>query len=202
MALIDISRPLKEGMATYPGNPPFIIKQAQIAESGASALTLLSFGSHTGTHIDAPAHIKDGGSGVDVYSLEQLVGQCEVIDLTEVQDVITADNLPRTSCDRIIIKTKNSDGDLAVFQSNFVALNESAARALVQRGVWVVGIDALSIKKKGVRDDVHRILLEAGIVIIEGLWLLQVKAGLYELICLPLPLHNVDGAPARVVLRT
>ena len=78
----------------------------------------------------------------------------------------------------------------------------AAARWLVARGVQTIGVDYLSVggyQKNG--PEVHRVLLEAGVWIIEGLDLSRVNAGPYDLICLPLKFHQSDGAPARVVLR-
>lgn len=198
--IIDISRPIHAGMAVYPGNPPVAVQNVQTATNGESALSVISFGSHTGTHIDAPSHIIDGAPGVDMYNLEQMIGQAEVVDVSNVKTVITATDLPLTTSSRALLKTSNSNQDINSFSPDFVALDESAAKELVSRGVRLVGIDALSIKKKGVRDNVHKILLDAGIIILEGLWFNGVESGSYHLMCLPLPVINCDGAPVRAVL--
>lgn len=197
---IDISRPIHPGMALYPGNPAVEFKQVATASPTTSALTKISLGSHTGTHIDAPAHILEDGEGTSIYSLDQMNGEVEVIDLSAAENVVTAQDITTTSALRILIKTKNSDGNRNSFDESFIALDEGAAEELVKRGVKLVGIDALSIKKKGVKDRVHAILIDAGIVIIEGLWLSGVEAGVYELLCLPLPV-DLDGSPVRAVLR-
>ncbi len=199
--LIDISRPIHPKMAIYPGNPAVEFIPVQEASATQSALTQVVLGSHTGTHIDAPSHIDSRGKGTDIYSLDALLGLAEVIDLSPVSSIISAQDIPPTSTERILFKTRNSQEDPNVFDIEFVALDESAAEECVRRGVKLVGIDALSIKKKGVKDRVHALLLDAGIVILEGLWLSDVSAGMYELLCLPLPLQNVDGAPVRAVLR-
>lgn len=199
--LIDITRPIHPKMAIYPGNPAVEFTRVQEARDGQSALTKITIGSHTGTHIDAPSHIDPAGKGTDHYALDQLIGASEVIDLTAISDVITASDLPPTSSDRVLIKTRNSSGDPNSFDPNFVALDESAAGELVKRGIKLVGLDALSIKKKGVKDRVHEILLSASVIILEGLWLSHVEPGSYELLCLPLSVVNLDGAPVRAVLR-
>lgn len=187
-------------MAVYPNNPDIVFEQVSKASEASSALTKITLGSHTGTHIDAPSHIAAGASGTAAYDLEQMIGGAEVIDLSAVNTVVTAADLPDTTIDRVLIKTKNSAADPNVFDPNFVALDESAAEELIHRGVQLVGIDALSIKKKGVRDRVHAILLDAGVVVLEGLWLANVSPGRYELLCLPLAV-DLDGAPVRAVLQ-
>jgi arylformamidase len=199
--VIDITRRIHAGMAIYPGNPGVTIRQIQKAGDGVSALSEISLGSHTGTHIDAPSHIVEGAAGVDGYDLELMMGPAEVVDLSRVESVIGAADLVATTTSRVLIKTKNSTADPDIFTPDFVALDESAAKELVRRGVKLIGIDGWSIKKKGVKDKVHQILLDAGVVIVEGLWLKDVKGGEYELLCLPLSLGNIDGAPVRAVLR-
>lgn len=198
--VIDISRPIHPAMGIYPGNPDVVFASYQKASADKSALTAITLGSHTGAHIDAPAHIHEGADGADSYSLDILVGPAEVVDVS-AGEVITAADLPETSQERVLIKTVNSQKDIDTFDPSFVALDESAAAELVRRGVKLVGIDAPSIKKKGVKDRTHAILLDAGVVIVEGLWLADVAAGQYELMCLPLPVVGLDGAPVRAILR-
>lgn len=202
--LIDITRPIHPSMAIYPGNPQVAFEQTQVASATSSALTRVSLGSHAGTHLDAPSHIDPTGKGTAMYSLEQLCGPCEVIDVRAAARVILAADLPPPpaggSAPRVLIKTANSDGDIDEFVPDFVALADTAAQELISRGVQLVGIDAWSIKKKGVRDNVHKLLLGAGIAIVEGLWLYGVQPGRYELYCLPLKV-DLDGAPVRAILK-
>lgn len=200
MQYFDISRLIHQGMAVYPQNPLVDLEGVVEAGVGKSALSRLTLGTHTGTHIDAPAHIKRGAAGTSVYPLDQLCGWAEVVDMREVKDTISANDLPATTQPRLLFLTQNSNGVVDEFDESFVALDESAAQELVRRGIQGVGIDALSIKKKGVSDATHEILLEAGIFILEGLWLYSVMPGVYELLCLPLAL-DADGAPTRAVLR-
>lgn len=198
--LIDISRPIHPSMVVYPGNPGVAFESYQKTSADKNALTNITLGSHTGAHIDAPAHIHEGAAGSDSYPLDVLVGLAEVVDVP-AGEVITAMDLPATSQERVLIKTVNSLKNINTFDPSFVALDESAAAELVRRGVKLVGVDALSIKKKGVKDRTHAILLDAGVVVVEGLWFADVPTGQYELMCLPLPLVGLDGAPVRAVLR-
>lgn len=199
--LIDISRPIHAGMAIYPNNPSVSIRNIQKAIDGASALSEITIGSHTGTHIDALAHIDPMGSGVDAYSLDQLVGACDVIEVAYDVSVIHEVDLSQTTTPRVLIKTRNSSQNPDEFDPDFVALAEDAAQELMWRGVRLVGIDALSIKKKGVKDRVHEIFLREGVCILEGLYLADAPAGSHELLCLPLPISGIDGVPARAILR-
>lgn len=198
--LIDISMPIYPGMVIYPNNPGVVFEQVSEASETTNAITRMTLGTHTGTHLDAPRHVDVKAPGVGAYSLEQLNGPAEVVDLTRLESVITAADLPATKAERIILKTRNSMGDINSFDESFVALDESAAEEVVKRGIRLIGLDALSIKKRGVRDRVHQILLSARVAILEGLWLAHVDAGEYELLCLPLAM-DLDGAPARAVLR-
>ncbi len=198
--LIDISRPLHSAMAIYPGNPGVELLQIQQAGAGQSGLTAISLGSHTGTHIDALSHINAAASGIESFGLDQYIGDCEVVEIPSDVLVITSAHVPDSGSKRIIFKTANSSFPVEKFRSDFTALDESAAEKIAQLGIVLVGLDALSIKKKGVKDRVHEILLTNNIVILEGLYLPDVRQGEYQLICLPLSIAGIDGVPARAVL--
>lgn len=198
--LIDISRPIHEAMAIYPGNPEVHIHAIRKADVGVSALSEIAFGSHTGTHIDTLLHIDAQGSGAEVYSLDQYIGDAEVVEIDSTIESISAKDLPVTTSERVLLRTKNSQGDIDTFDPGFVALTEDGAEELIRRGVRLVGIDGPSIKKKGVSDRVHELFLTNTIVVVEGLWLKDVDPGRYTLMCLPLSIPHVDGLPVRVVL--
>lgn len=186
-------------MPIYPGDPKVSLETVRRAIGTATALSQLHLGSHTGTHIDAPLHINDHGKGTASYTLDQLNGEVVVYDYTHVSQVISARDLPRKLPTRIIFKTKNSQAPIDTFDPSFVALDESAASILAQKKVTLVGTDGPSIKKKGVKDQTHQILLNTGVIILEGLWLPHVTAGTYNLVCMPLPI-DADGAPVRAAL--
>ncbi len=198
--IIDISRPIHEKMALYPANPSVQITPIRSAGDGVSALSEIVLGSHTGTHIDTLLHIDAEGSGAEEYSLDRYIGEVEVVEINSAISSISTQDIPATFCERVLLKTKNSQGDIDIFDPEFVALTEDGARALISRNVRLVGIDGPSIKKKGISDKVHELFLKNGIIIIEGLWLQDVMPGQYRLICLPLPLEHTDGVPVRAVL--
>lgn len=198
--MIDITRTVYPGMVIYPGNAGVTFERVQQAGGGKNALTRVTLGTHTGTHIDAPAHIHEGAPGALEYALSQLCGLAEVVDVSHLASVICAADVPPTREARVLFKTRNSDGEPDTFDEDFVALDDAAAEELVRRGVKLVGLDALSIRKRSTINRVHEMLIGAGVVILEGLWLAGVAAGRYELLCLPIK-WDLDGAPARAVLR-
>ncbi len=198
--ITDISRPIHPHMAIYPQNPAVRITTIREASSGKTALSEITLGSHTGTHIDAPSHIHLGGRGVDVYPLEQLIGDAQLVEIDPSIETINGQDIPPTSCERVLLKTKNSQNDIDTFEDSFTALSEDGAQELLRRNIRLIGIDGFSIKKRGVVDRVHELLLDAGVVVIEGLYLRQAAIGDYRLICLPLPVVGVDGVPVRAVL--
>ncbi len=198
--LIDISRPIHNDMAIYPGNPNVAITQERPASEGVSGLSALSLGSHTGTHIDTLLHIDPNGSGSEAYALEQFIGEAQVVVIEDHVTSISGTDIPPTSAKRVLLKTNNANTDIDEFDPNFTALTEDGAQELIRRGVVLVGIDGPSIKKKGVSDRVHELLLRNSIIIIEGLWLKDVQSGMFTLLCLPLPVFGIDGVPVRAVL--
>ena len=198
MTIIDISVPIHPGMVTYPGDPEVRTERAaSIAAGDVANLTRLDFGVHSGTHVDAPLHFIDGGTGADALALETFVGPCVVVDATRVADQIGARDIPGGAFERVLFKTTNSElWARDSFAEDFVRIGLDAAEELVARGVKLVGIDYLSVGDP----DTHRTLLGAGVAAIEGLDLRAVDPGEYQLACLPLRLVGSDGASARAVL--
>ena len=204
--IYDISLPIVSGGVVYPGNPEIRIEPQQaIAQGGSSNVSALSFGSHTGTHVDAPKHFFDDGAGVDALPLDLLLGRARVVEITKRggigRDELAAAGLREDI--RVLLKTTNSalwNGE--GFHQDYTYLAEDGARYLVDQGVKVVGIDYLSVEQfKKAGAPAHRALLSQSVVIIEGLNLAEAEAGMYEMYCLPLRIAGSDGAPARVILK-
>jgi arylformamidase len=207
MHIYDISIPISQTMPTYLGDPAVSIAPvSRIAKGDAANVSRLSLGSHTGTHVDPPLHFIAGGKTIDQLDLNVLCGPARVVDMTHVERTITARDLEHTRlpkrATRLLFQTRNSMlWARAGFQRNFIALAWDAARWLVARGVKLIGIDYLSVEAFGAREHrVHRTLLGAGIVIVEGLNLCMIAPGNYTLVCLPLKIQGGDGAPARAIL--
>jgi arylformamidase len=212
MRIYDVSVPLSEVTPTYPGDPGIeITSWHSLAEGETSNVSLLHFGAHSGTHIDAPAHFIRDGNRVDQLSLESLIGPAQVVEVPTSMKTIDEEfvsTLNLANALRVLFKTRNSgfwnsagDG----FRSDYTYLTSGAAKLIVKAGVKLVGIDYLSIEQfQSEKFETHMALLGNGVTILEGLDLREVTPGPYELICLPLKLAggSGDGAPARAVLRS
>jgi arylformamidase len=204
--IYDVSRPIFTGMPIYPRNPPVEIALAKsIARGDSSNVSLLTLGSHTGTHVDAPRHMDDAGTGVDSVSLDALIGPALVVDIPESVRAIGAADLDARigSHTRVLLRSRNSARFAAtgVFEEDFTYLAPDGAALLVERGVVFVGVDALSVEQYHAgHHRSHDTLLQAGVAVVEGLALENVSPGEYEVVCLPLRIRGCDGAPARVVL--
>jgi arylformamidase len=210
MTFYDVTVPLSNDLPTYPGDPGVEIAEWRSLSKGDSAnVSVVNFGAHTGTHVDAPAHFIDGAAKIESLPLDSLIGECVVIEVPKeifvVDEAFVTANVPVGSI-RVLLKTRNSEfWKTTQFHTDFTYLDLGAATWLRDQGAKLVGIDYLSIERfKSPGHPTHLALLEKGIVIVEGLNLTGVPPGRYELICLPLRLrsHLGDGAPARAVLRT
>ncbi|HJJ30333.1 MAG TPA: cyclase family protein [Methanocorpusculum sp.] len=171
MKIYDVSIGLRPGMYVYPGDPEF---QRTSMKAGNAYISSLAFGTHTGTHIDAPAHYFPNGTTIDKLDLNDLI--CSV-------EVVTSPFLPKNICK-------------AVFFKNAVPLSLDMAQILLDHDVRTVGCDTDSIGD----DEVHRFLLKNEIIIIEMLDLSEVLDGVYQMIALPLKIEGADASSARVVL--
>src|SRR6266436_10299980 len=209
MAIYDITVPIHSAMPVYEGDPGVEIKAwSGLANGNSSNVSSLSFGAHTGTHVDAPAHFIEGARKIDALSLETLIGPARVIRVPDDIMEIGLDFLAKCDLDqvrRVLFHTRNSNFWGEGFRKDFTHLSPEAAEKLVGLGVKLVGTDYLSIEKfHSGHHRTHITLLSKNVVIVEGLNLSGVAEGDYELICLPLKIAEGagDGAPARVVLRT
>lgn len=206
--IYDVSIPVRSGGVVYPGNPPISITPQQAIAAGAGAnVSRVDFGSHTGTHVDAPKHFFDDGAGVDALPLDVLMGPARLIAFGDDIKSVGAVDLRRhdlSRVTRVLLKTRNSAwlaSGSAEFHPDYTYLAPDGAEYLAGLGVRLVGVDYLSVEQfHSGHHRTHRTLLGAGIVIIEGLVLSEPPPGDYELRCLPLRLAGLDGAPARAVL--
>ncbi len=205
MKYYDISVPIHPEMHTYKGDPPFEISLSSSIERGDPAnVSTIRMGAHTGTHIDAPRHFIGQGTTIEQIPLDVLIGTARVVELKGVREISheTLSALGLEGSERVLFKTSNSSlWRETSFQKNFVHLTECASTYLAKSHVKLVGIDYLSVEKFGVDKPVaHTTLLQAGIIILEGLNLSEVPSGTYTLICLPLRIVGAEGSPCRAVL--
>lgn len=208
MRIHDISLPISPSLPVWPGDPAIVLEPAESMDQGAEYnMTRLSASVHIGTHVDAPHHFLNDHRTVEDLPLDVLTGLCYVVQLPDGVDAITAevlDGVPLAEgTTRVLFGTRNSHlwarGETG-FQTDFVAVTEDGARWLVEHGIQLVGVDYLSVSPYDDSVPTHTVLLQAGVVVVEGLNLSQVPRGFYDLYCLPLKLVGADGAPARAIL--
>ena len=209
MKIYDITVSISAETPIYRGDPRVEFTSFKAMSHGDSAnVSQISFGVHTGTHIDAPNHFIDGAKRVHEIDPEKLVGPCRVISVPDDVIAIEPEHVGEiVGVQRVIFKTQNSafwaEPELG-FRTDFSYLTPATAKLLVNNGVVLVGIDYLSIEKSGSPGHpVHITLLEKEIVILEGVDLRGIEPGDYELICMPLKYDGAtgDGSPARTFLR-
>ena len=203
---LDLSFPLGPRTPTFPGDPPIRVVPVRTLENGDPyRLSTVAMGSHSGTHLDAPSHFVAGGVPVDRVDLALLNGPVVVVEVPGDAAAVGRSDVERLPAGtvRALFRSRNSARWAAGsgFFADYVALSPDAAEAAVERGIRLVGVDALSVENDPTqRFPVHHRLLGAGCWILEGLRLAEAAPGPHRLGCLPLRLEGADGAPCRVVL--
>jgi len=206
--LWDVSLCLGREGAAYPGDPPYWRREQQALERG-DPCTLSSLGlcAHSGTHLDAPAHFLPHGRTLDAYPPQRFIVPAWLVEAPggPALGPEVLDGLPPQARGRaLLFKTANSAGGRAVspvWSPDYVHLGPELAQRCLDWGAELVGLDAPSLD--GPADEaypVHRLLLGADVLILEGLNLAMPAPGPYLLICAPLKLAGAEAAPARVLL--
>ena len=213
--IVDLSLPFHDGMPTYPlpWHPKVEVTQLASFDVEGRETRRVAFGTHTGTHLDAPRHFVEGGATVEQLDLETLLGPAVVLDFTSLEpeheiqpeelDTALADRSP----ERVLFRYDWSDrwGTDAFFHGH-PYLAEATAQSLVDRGVRLLGLDCPTPDHPATGRDGrpdspnHRILLGAGVILVEYMCNLRALASDdIELVVLPLPLRGADGCPVRAL---
>ncbi len=208
--LVDLSHPITDGMAVYPGDPSVHIHPALELDRDGVAVTALRFGSHTGTHIDAPSHTQAGGRTMADVALDELVGDALVIRMSGLADNEIYDwealnasaPLPSRVPPIVVIDTGWAQwfGDERATQHP--AMDAAVARELVARGMRILAVDTLSpdpTEESAGDFPVHEIVLGIGDgLIVENICGLEALPATVRMGFFPLRLAG-DGAPIRAV---
>lgn len=204
MRFLDISWPISNEITTYKNKKDVKIEFVKNFEQDLVRESKICLGSHTGTHLDLPAHfLKDGFFSQDLI-LSQINGKCQVLDLSHINNRITDKDLMQhdIKSDIILLKTKNSllDNNFD-FNFDFVYLDKSGSKYIADNfKLKLVGIDYLGIEHTQADHETHITLFNSNILILEGLRLKNASAGFYTLNCLPLNIVGLEALPCRAVL--
>ena len=197
----DLTRPLEKSML-LPGDPPVRIERTASLEKEGYRLSRLSLASHSGTHLDAPSHILPRGPGLDELPPNWMAGPARVILLPDPPKLgeEEAAALEVEAGEALLLKTSLGEVPRPAYHpATGPLVTPGGARA----GVRLVGIDYPSIEPLERKTlDAHRILLGAGILVLEELDLRKIPPGRGFLYCFPLLFGGADGAPARVLFRS
>jgi arylformamidase len=207
MTSFDISRMIQPGMAVWPGDTPYQLKQQlRIADGETVNLTTIHMSAHTASHVDAPLHYVDSGHSIDALDLSILWGRAQVVSVVKNGGPIYPDDLvdyDLSLARRILIRSNASSLDPSVFPPQFVYPSPELADQLGEQGIILFGTDAPSVDAEDSKSlSGHLALDRNGIKILEWLNLSDVPDGLYELAALPLKIYGGDGSPVRAALRT
>lgn len=204
MTLIDISRPLVNGMPTWPGDTPFSYEVSWSKEqSGSVNVGSVTMSVHTGTHIDSPFHFDNDGRKVKDLELELYVGPARLIDVTGLSSIGASDleAFELEGVTRLLLRT-SSWTNPNEFPPEITYLRPDLAPFLHAKGIRLIGVDVPSVDPLASKElAAHHGLNAHDIHILEGLNLEHVSPGDYELMALPLPIAEADGSPVRAVLR-
>jgi arylformamidase len=204
MPIRDITIPMQDSLACWPGDAPFRFTWTWRKRDGATVnLGQLQLSVHTGTHTDAPFHFDNEGATCEVLDLDRFIGLCRVIPLLECSRIRKQDLEPfdLKGTPRVLLRT---DGwtDHTQFPARIPVMDEDVPAWLHRQGVVLVGVDVPSVDALDSKNlPNHHALGAHGITILESLDLAGISAGVYELVALPMKLVGADGAPVRAVLR-
>lgn len=201
MKVIDLSHPIDANQPVYPGDPPVRIEPHSTIETDGYCVHRLSFGTHQGTHLDAPRHFLPEGKGVDQIPLDRLCGKATLVNLAarrplKPNTLIMPGMLPKKLSGRVILRTgwEKKWGTPECFE-NYPGLTLETAEWLARKKITLLGMDTPGPSPQWL--ECHRILLSAGIILVENLCNLRQLPARFSLCAFPLNLGNLDGSPVR-----
>ncbi|HEX7230997.1 MAG TPA: cyclase family protein [Candidatus Binatia bacterium] len=205
MKLYDISLTLSpQSIRWVTAQPLELIERKRMSRGDANNSSSVHTSVHAGTHVDAPFHFVPNGITIEALPLETFIGPARVCDV-DAGTHITSAEVAKAKLDgetRVLFKTRNSNLlKKSEYDPSFAPFSVDAAKALVDLGVKLVGLDYLSAAGANEQVPVHRAFLDHGVILLEGVDLSEVPPGRYELFCPPVKLAGSDGAPCRAVLR-
>lgn len=210
MKVIDFTQTISEDMPVYPGTEGPKLAQANTYEVDGFKETLMTMYSHTGTHMDPPAHLFGHRTTLDKMPIEQFVGKGLVIDCSDLGegDIVDFSYIER-------VKEKADEAEYLLFRfgwdkywgkdeyfGEYPVIDEDVSSYLIDTNKKGVGIDCIGIDP--IADEnltIHKkIFSENEIVVIENLTNLE-QAGedLFTFAALPLKWDNADGSPIRAI---
>ena len=208
MKIFDISRPLFNGLAPWPGDTAFRFDlKWKMAEGATVNVGAVTMGVHNGSHADAPFHFEEGAATMDRIPLETYIGEAVVVDLTnsfangESREITIADiGAAADSAPRLLLKT-GVWTDPKIFPETIPVIARDVPKWLQERRVKLLGLDVPSVDSIDAKVLVnHHALAAANIAIVESLDLSEVEAGVYHFSALPLRIEGGDAAPVRAIL--
>ena len=201
--IYDISQRLHPGVPVWPGDTPFGGQQTwNIADGSPVNVSKLTLSTHTGAHADAPLHYADEGPDIASVDLEPYLGECVVVDVRGVGDLVLPEHLPDLAGARRVLFRTYDHFPREAWDDAHTAIAPATIEKLAEYGVMLVGMDGPSLDPQDSKAmEAHLAVLAADMRVLEGLVLDDVPAGRYELIALPLPIVGGDASPVRAVLR-
>lgn len=199
--IIDISMELNEKTVVWTADTPPKLKPILRQPKDECNFTWLDFGAHAGTHVDAPFYLFREKWTADQIPMDRMIGKCQVIDMTHIEDFITDTDLKKIDITEkiVLIKTKNSLDPMKKYNPKHVAMTLLAGQYLIDQKILTVGFDYQSFERDG-KNDLHRMMMSKNVISLDNLRLKDAEAGIYTLVCLPIKVTGIDAAPVRAIL--
>ncbi|MBO8178508.1 arylformamidase [Aeribacillus pallidus] len=201
---IDISQPLHNELAHWPGDTPFSYNLSFTKEqTGSVNIGRMTMSLHSGTHVDAPFHFNDHGEKILDLDVSVFIGPARVIDVSHCEKIDRAalEVFDLEGVTRLLLRTAVPN-EPNRFPEKIVPLDADLGPFFYEKGIRLVGVDVPSVDPLDSKDmAAHHSLHQHGVHILENVMLDDVEPGDYELIAVPLPLKEADGSPVRALIK-